>query len=84
MKKKDHGDHSVDLPTIEELKALSDASFIASGSVSHTSPGFVASGYWSDTVVASTPANAYSFYMNLGVTSSGNSKATSIYVRCVQ
>ena len=71
------------LPTVEELKTLSDAAYAASLNTSHTPPGFVANGYWSSTTIPSTPAKAYYVYMVSGGIGSGN-KTSGDLVRCVR
>jgi len=71
------------LPTMEELKTLSDATYVASVNTSRTPPGFAASGYWSSTTVPSNSANAYLVYMTTGIVYS--IPKTSIYfARCVR
>lgn len=72
------------LPTMEELKTLSDASYIASGNTSHTPPGFVAGGYRSSTTVPSNSAWAYDVLMYDVGSVGGYSKANPGYVRCVR
>jgi prepilin-type N-terminal cleavage/methylation domain-containing protein len=71
------------LPTLEELKTLADATFIASGST-YTPPGFVASAYWSSVTVPSTSSNAYLVNMSSGVMSGAYSKESNRYVHCVR
>lgn len=68
------------LPTMEELRALSQASFNTSGS--YTPPGFVASSYWSSTTHPADSTVAYYVYMVSGLISNSN-KTNDYYVRCV-
>ena len=71
------------LPTLEELKSLSDASYAASGNASYSPPSFVGSFYWSSTIVPSTPANAYAVHTAIGVIG-GSVKTSGFYARCVR
>ena len=71
------------LPTTEELKTLSDATYTASGNTTRTPPGFVASFYWSSTTVPFNSAWAYGVNMTTGVLSYDN-KPSNYYVRCVR
>ncbi|HBB49265.1 TPA: hypothetical protein DEQ22_03070 [Candidatus Nomurabacteria bacterium] len=71
------------LPTMEELKTLTDATYIASGNATRTPPGFVADYYWSSTAVPSNSTWAYSVDMTSGNIGDGY-KATDSYVRCVR
>ena len=71
------------LPTMEELKTLTDATYIASGNSTRTPPGFVADFYWSSTTVPSGSAWAYDVYMSTGDIN-GDNKTNGICVRCVR
>ncbi|MBK5215662.1 MAG: DUF1566 domain-containing protein, partial [Candidatus Pacebacteria bacterium] len=71
------------LPTLEELKTLSDATWAASTNTTHTPPSFVASYYWSSTTVPSNPAYAYGVNMATG-NFHVSVRAGGIYVRCVR
>ena len=68
---------------MEELKTLTDATYIASGNATRTPPGFVADYYWSSTAVPSNSTWAYSVDMTSGNIGDGY-KATDSYVRCVR
>jgi len=79
------------LPTIEELKTLINATYVASGNTSHTPPGFKTFYYWSST--QSPPSNnnsTYAYTVSLTMSSGGNVGTTSknfpdyIYVHCVR
>lgn len=72
------------LPTVEELKALSDATWIASGNTTHTPPGFLATHYWSSTTTPSTAANAYRVIMTDGSVSVLPKITIVLRVRCVR
>lgn len=55
------------LPTIEELKTLSDAMYIASGSSTYIPPGFRSDRtYWSANAVSSNPGFVYVVNVNTG------------------
>ena len=69
------------LPTLEELKTLSDATFATSGS--YTPPGFVALFYWSFVTIPSDSARAYGVVMSTGNIGTGY-KTSNGYVRCVR
>ena len=69
------------LPTMEELKTLTNATFAAGAT--YTPPGFVASHYWSSVTVPSSPTYAYIVTMTTGDISY-NHKANGSYVRCVR
>jgi prepilin-type N-terminal cleavage/methylation domain-containing protein len=72
------------LPTMEELKTLSDAYYVASGTTaSHKPIGFTAAGYWSSTPVPSDVLQAYVVSMNSGVIYP-NPKVNGLYVHCVR
>ena len=71
------------LPTMEELKTLSDATFAASGGATRTPPGFVVSDYWSSTTVPSDSTQAYVVYLLSGNTINYN-KTFGYFVRCVR
>lgn len=72
------------LPSMEELKTLSDASYAASGNTSHAPPGFVASCYWSSVTVPSVSTYAYYVCMGDGGIGGDASKSNAFYVRCVR
>ncbi len=71
------------LPTLEELKTLADAYYIASGNTNHTPPGFIALKYWSNTIVPSDSTSAYNVSM-YNDSIAYNPKTSLPYVRCVR
>jgi len=71
------------LPTMEELYTLSHASYTASTNTSFTPPNFVASYYWSVTIVPNNSANVYKMYMVTGNVVS-DVKTGNGYVHCVR
>ena len=73
------------LPTVEELKSLSDATYAASGSTTHIIPGFVATAfYWSSTIVPSNSSLAYGVWQSTGSPDKYNTTTDGGYVRCVR
>jgi len=68
------------LPTMEELRALSQASFNASGS--YTPPSFFAGSYWSSTMNPADSTYAYNVSVVSGVVNCPT-KTNGYYVRCV-
>jgi hypothetical protein len=71
------------LPTLEELKSLSDATYIASGNTTRTPPGFITNDYWTATTVPSDLNKAYYVYVpGNGVYS--YPKTSSANVHCVR
>ena len=77
------------LPSLEQLftlgRAYGAASLAATGTATYkpTSPGFVANGYWSSTLVPSGGSQAYNVYFS-GGSIDANSTANPDYVRCVR
>ncbi len=71
------------LPTLEELKTLSDATWILSSNTTHTPPSFAIGDYWSSTAVPSTTSTAYVVAMSSGNIST-NLKTVFNFVRCVR
>jgi prepilin-type N-terminal cleavage/methylation domain-containing protein len=70
------------LPTLEELKAVSDATLAASLDTINTIPSLTGSFYWSSTTSPSIQSNAYGVNMANGGIGNIN-KTKSYYVRCV-
>ena len=75
------------LPTLEELKTLSDAYYAGSNNTSYTPPGFNSgANYWSSTTVPSNSAAAYYVYLTTGAIStlSKTSPTWPANTRCVR
>ena len=69
------------LPTVEELKSLSDAMY--SVATTYTPPGFLATRYWSSTVVPSASSTHYSMDTSNGAIN-GYPVTSQLAVRCVR
>lgn len=72
------------LPTMEELAALTFASYKASGNTSYTPPGFVADYYWPSTTFPSDSTKPYCVNMASAYTSILCTKNNLRYVRCLR
>ncbi len=72
------------LPTLEEMKTLSDVTWSTSANTTHTPFGFTAENYWSSTTVPSNTANAYLFNMGSGELNGTIKTFGNVYVRCVR
>jgi prepilin-type N-terminal cleavage/methylation domain-containing protein len=73
------------LPTLEELKTLSDATWIASTNTTHIPPSFRDVSYWSNTTVPSNQANAYGIYMvNGSFYIYPKASSMGVFTRCVR
>jgi len=70
------------LPSIEELEALANATYVASGNTTYIPPTFLGT-YWSSTTVPSNSALAYKEIFSTGVVGSNDKVTTGAYVRCV-
>lgn len=71
------------LPTLEELKTLSDSIWSLSLNTTHIVPGFAAGDYWSGTSVPSTTSTVYIVSMTTGGIST-NLKTVFNSVRCIR